>query len=139
MISGGNIDPDPSAPPDSIEKKLAELAKVVRASSTGQRLYESEVGSVLVAQNRLTTLQSANLSSLIDSEVSALDVQQGELNTALNSLLDPNSDRFRQYSANLQQALIDNNPEAFLSTVAGMNNILNDANQKLSSTLVNDR
>ena len=135
MISGGNIDPDPSSPPDSLEKKLAELAKIVRSSPTGQRLYESEVGSVLVAQNRLTTLQSASLSSFIDSEVSALDIQQGELNTELNSLLDPNSDRFRQYSAALQQALIDGDTEGFFSTFTGMNNILNDASQKLTSTV----
>jgi len=138
MISG-NIDIKPDSAPDSLRKKLAQLSEFVRQSPSGQSVYQSEINSVLVAQNRLTTLQSANLNSLLDSEVASLDVTQAELNTELNSLLDPNSNRNRAYQASLVQALRNNDPEAFLGTIAGMNTILDDANQKLSGTVEGQR
>ncbi len=135
MTENLNVDPDPSSAPDSIDRKIAQLAKIAAESPNGEVLFRQQASNVFVAQNRLNTFEAQTLSNMIDTSVDALDDEQARLNTELNSLLNPFSPRSKAYQASLVSALRNNDPEAFLGTIAEMNNILTDANQKLTTTV----
>ena len=135
MTNNLNVDPDPSSSPDSIDRKIAELAKIAAESPSGEVLFRQQASNIFVAQNRLNTFEAQTLSNAIDTSVDALDREQGRLNTELNSLLNPFSSRSKAYQAALVSALRDNDPERFLGTIAEMNDILTDANQKLTTTV----
>ena len=135
MTENLNVDPDPSSAPDSIDRKIAQLAKIAAESPNGEVLFRQQASNIFVAQNRLNTFEAQTLSNMIDTSVDALDDEQARLNTELNSLLNPFSPRSKAYQASLVSALRNNDPEAFLGTIAEMNNILTDANQKLTTTV----
>ena len=139
LLNGGSITMSPEDAPDGVIKKLNELLPYIKASPKGLATLKDNITQQFIAGNRVQSYLNQSIDSQMAAGIDALDKNVMELNTQIESLMNPNSALHRQYVGELAKHLQSGDYESFFGTIGDVRTFLDNGVNRLQGTAAGKR